>query len=79
MPESQRVLDGLTVVAQVQAALFKEFPTARIYAKNGQVLVNIDAPLSRERALTSEIHHIAEDVAGGKELKVHVWPIIPYD
>ena len=79
MPESQRVLDGLAVVAQVQAALFKEFPTARVYASNGQVLVNIDAPLSKGKALTSEIKHIAEDVAGGKELKVHVWPVIPYD
>jgi len=78
-PESQRVLDGLAVVAQVQAALFKEFPTARVYANNGQVLVNIDAPLSKGKTLTREINHIAEDVAGGKDLKVHVWPVIPYD
>jgi cytidylate kinase len=63
-PESQKLLDDLALAAGVEAALVAEFPTAKVEAKGGEVLVSIKGSLVEEKEVTSRINRIASRVAG---------------
>lgn len=78
-PHSQRLLDDLTLSAQVEAALVKEYPKVSALAKNGEVLVNIRASLVEERSITAKVKRIAEKVEGVKMIDVNIVPFIIED
>jgi len=78
-PESQKILDDLTLAAEVKAALVNEFPTSGVTAKNGAVFVKIEIPLSQQEKTTNAIKIIAENIDGVKEVAVYVIPLIDVD
>ena len=63
-PESQQLLDDMTLAAQVEAALVEEFPTAKVEAKHGEVFVNIQGILTEEQQTVNMIQRIANQTAG---------------
>lgn len=63
-PESQRLIDDLSLAATVEAALVEEFPSAKVEAKNGEVLVSIKGGLTDEEKTTDLIRLIASRAAG---------------
>lgn len=73
---SQRLLDDLTLSAQVEAALVKEFPKVAATGKNGEVFVGVRASLVDEEAVTTKVKRIAEKVEGVKMIHVNVVPFI---
>jgi len=77
--ESQKILDDLTLAAEVKAALVNEFPTSEVTAKNGAVFVKIEIPLSQQEKTTNAIKIIAENIDGVKEVAVYVIPLIDVD
>lgn len=75
-PESQKILDDLTLAAELKAALVDEFPTSEVTAKDSSALVKIEIPLSQQEKATDRIKQIAETVPGVKEVNVHVIPLM---
>jgi cytidylate kinase len=73
-PDSQKVIDNLTLAAEVKAALVREFPTSETSAKDGIVFVKIDAPLIVEEQAADKIKAIAKKIEGVKEVRVNVIP-----
>jgi cytidylate kinase len=63
-PASQKILDDLTLAAQVQAALVEEFPTAQVTAQEGEVFVSLRGSLAEQEEVTARISRIASKVAG---------------
>jgi hypothetical protein len=78
-PESQKIIDDLTLAAEVNAALINEFPKSGVTAKNGAVFVNIEIPLSHQEKTTDAIKRIAENIDGVKEVNVTVTPLLEAD
>jgi cytidylate kinase len=69
-PASQKVLDDLTLAAQVQAALVEEFPTVQVTAHEGEIFVGLKSAQAEQEEVTTRISRIASKVAG-MEVKVH--------
>ena len=78
-PESQKIINDLALAAEVKAALAEEFPTSEVTAKDGSAFVKIEAPLSQQEKVTNGIKRIAENVAGVKEVSIHVIPLMGAD
>jgi cytidylate kinase len=78
-PESQKIINDLTLAAEVKAALVNEFPTSALTAKDGAVYVKIEVRLSQQAKTTDEITRIAEAVNGVKKVEVYVSPLIGVD
>jgi cytidylate kinase len=78
-PESQKIINDLTLAAEVKAALLSEFPTSRVTAKDGSVFVKIEIPLSHQEKTTNALKRIAENIDGVKEVNVYVTPLINVD
>jgi len=77
--DSQRRLDDLTLSAQVDAALVKEFPKVASSARNGEVFVSVRASLVEEQSVAKKVKSIAEKVEGVKMIHVNVVPFIIED
>jgi hypothetical protein len=81
-PESQRILDDLLVAAQVQANLVQEYPTSKVSCRDGEVFINVVAPvtvvapLSAEQEAIGRIRVQAMKVPGVKKVNVSVIPSI---
>jgi len=78
-PESQKILDDLTLAAELKTALVDEFPTSEVTAKDGSGFVKIELPLSQQQKATDRIKQIAETVPGVKVIDVHVIPLMGAD
>ena len=63
-PESQQMMDDLTLAAAIEAALVEELPSAKVEAKNGEVFVNIQGTLGEEKETVDLVQRIANKVAG---------------
>jgi cytidylate kinase len=70
-PESRKILEDLTLAAQVQAALVAGFPSVRVTAKNGKVFVSgVETSLLMEREVIAEVTKLARKVPGVEEITV---------
>jgi cytidylate kinase len=70
-PGSQKILEDLSLAAQVQAALVAGFPSARVTSRKGRVFVsNIEASLLMEREVAGEVTKLARKVPGVEEVTV---------
>jgi hypothetical protein len=84
-PESQGILDDLLVAAQVQANLVHEYPTSKVSCRDGEVFINVVAPvtvvapLSAEQEAIGRIRAQATKVPGVKKVNVNVIPSISSD
>jgi hypothetical protein len=77
--DSQRLLDDLTLSAQVEAVLVNEFPKVTAIAKNGEVFVSVRASLVEEKSVTTKVKRMAEKMEGVKLIHVNVVPFIIED
>lgn len=76
--ESQQIMDDLALAADAKAVLVNEYPTAKTSAKEGVVLVTIEAPLIQEDMISNGINVSLQEVTGIKEIRVHVIPFSLY-
>ena len=74
-PESQRIIDNLSLSAQAEAALVMEFPSVRVVTDEACVHVTIEGPLSLRRHLASKVHGLLVGLVRRKEIQVSVVPI----
>ena len=77
-PESQKALDDLFLAAHVQAHIVEKLPSAQVSAKDGIVVVNVEAPLRVEDTISEEVHKIADNIPGVKEIRLHLIPSLYY-
>jgi len=78
-PKSRELLDDLSLSAQVEAALVREFPKASADAEKGIVYVNIRGSYVDEKIITAKVNRLIEKVAGIKKLNVNVVPHVIED
>jgi len=74
-PQSQQLVDDLTLAAHVKAHLVREWPKVRVTASAGQVLVETEAARAKEAEVAAGINEAVRGVDGVKDLKVTVRPI----
>jgi cytidylate kinase len=74
-PASQKALEDLALAAKVKATIIGQYPTASVTAKAGRVMVHLQAAGVLEPAAEAEIESLTEQIAGVREIKVHVIPI----
>jgi len=77
-PESQKIMDDLSLAADVKAALVNSYPTAEISADDGVVLVKVETSLVHEEQIAKKIKDLGSKVPGVKEIRVHVIPFTLY-
>ena len=73
--ESQRKLQDLLLAARVQAV----FPNEKVLAKDGVVIVKVEAPLIFEKRVADEITQKIDKIQGVKEIRVNVMPTFDSD
>lgn len=78
-PASQRLLDDLSLAAQVEAALVKDFPKVAVDASNAEVYVSVRGSLVDEKMIGARIKKLAQPVAGIKKIHVNVVPFVVED
>jgi cytidylate kinase len=78
-PEGQRMLDDLTLSAQVEAALVNAFPKVKADARNGNVLVSVRGSLIDEESITAKVERIAESVEGVNKIQINIVPFVIED
>ncbi|MFZ5564482.1 MAG: AAA family ATPase [Thermodesulfobacteriota bacterium] len=83
-PESQQILDDLTLAAQVEIALVEDFPKVRVTAAQGAVDVYLTVGLPRHKSRReNEIIRMVEDLAiqigGAHEVRVHLSHSVMHD
>ena len=78
-PESQKIIDDLTLAANVKAALVNDFPTSGVTAKDGTIFVKIGTPLSQQEKTVETINRIAENIEGVKAVDVYATPLLGVD
>lgn len=76
--ESQNKICDQALAAEVKVALVNEFPDAKTSAREGVVLVTIEAPLIQEDMITKRMKEIGQQVTDVKEIRVHVIPFTLY-
>jgi cytidylate kinase len=70
-PASQKAMDDLLLAAQVQAALIKEMPSARVVADQGELLVSLGGAWGEDKKLIAKVDQIVDEV-GGVKIKVRL-------
>ncbi len=78
-PQGQRMLDELTLSAQVEAALIKDFPKVKAHAKRGEVVVSIRASFIDETAIDAKVKDLTRRIEGLKTVQVNIVPFIIED
>jgi cytidylate kinase len=78
-PESQKIIDDLTLAAEVKAALVNEFPSSEVNAKDGNVRITIEVRLSNQAKTTDAIKAIVAGIEGVKTVDVYASPLIGVD
>lgn len=73
-PRSRDLLDDLSLSAQVEAALVREYPKAAADSANGVVYVSVRGSLIDETVITAKVRRLAEKVEGVKALHVTIMP-----
>ena len=71
-PQSRKLLDDLSLSAQVAAALVRDFPKATVDAGNGVVYVNVRGSLVDEKTISAKVRRIVEKVEGVKKVHVNI-------
>jgi cytidylate kinase len=74
-PESQQALDNLALAAKVKARIVGEYPTAKVTAQGGQIMVHLQAAGVVEPAVEARIEALAGNLPGVEEIQVHVIPL----
>jgi cytidylate kinase len=70
-PESQKAMDNLLLAAQVQAALVKEVPSAKVEVEYGELVVSMGVAWGEDKRLIAKVDQIVDDV-GGVKVKVRL-------
>ncbi len=73
-PQSLEMLDDLSLIAQVEAALVRDFPKAKADAVKGVVYLSIRGSLVDEKRITAQVNRLVENVAGVKKVNVNIVP-----
>jgi cytidylate kinase len=69
--ESRKILEDLSLAAQVQTVVVGGFPSARVTARSGKVFVsNVETSLLMEREVAGEVTKLARRVPGVEEVTV---------
>ena len=69
-PESQKLVDEMSLAARVEAALVEEIPSVKVEVKDGEVFISLRGALCADEELMSRVKRLASNVAG-IEVKVN--------
>ena len=75
-PDSQKIMDNLALAAEVKAALVHDFPSAKTKAEDGVILITVEASLLQKDEITKKATSIVEPIAGVKEVRVDITPLL---
>jgi len=74
-PESQKIMDNLVKEAEIKAAIVNICPNAEVRYEDGIVTIHTTLPLEiDEVSLREKIEEACLEIAGVKEVKIHISP-----
>ncbi|MEJ2726219.1 MAG: BON domain-containing protein [Deltaproteobacteria bacterium] len=73
-PESQKAIDDLALAAKVKAQIVEQYPNAKVSARDGWVLVHIEASETLHSEMAGEIECMAGQIPGVRKVSVHLIP-----
>lgn len=73
-PESQQVLNDLTLEARIVAMLVDEFPIVRAKVENGDVLIRVKGPIDGSKEITEQIEDNVNKIEGVNTVRVEISP-----
>ncbi len=69
-PESQGLVDEMSLAARIEAALVQEIPSVKVEVKKGEIFINLRGALREDKELMSRVKRLAANIAG-IDVKVH--------
>jgi len=78
-PQSQKMVEDLSLAAEVRAALVDLKPNVRVQASDGSIRIHANVNESKDMAVVSEMEKIANSIAGVKGVTIEVRPKDPVD
>jgi cytidylate kinase len=63
-PEAQKLVDELSLAAQIESALVQEFPGTKVEAQGGEVFIYVKRAIGDDEDLMARIKRLAANVAG---------------
>jgi cytidylate kinase len=78
-PESQKAVDDLALAAKVKAQIVEQYPNATVSAREGWVLVHLQASETLHSEIVEEIECMARQIPGVKSITVHLVPTTLFD
>jgi len=73
---SQRMIDNLTMAAQIEAELVNEFPSINVTVVDKRVIVNVKGPIDETKEITGKIGDVVNNMIRGATLQVNVIPYV---
>jgi cytidylate kinase len=78
-PESQGAMDDLALAARVKAKIVEKYPISKVTAREGEVLVHVQAAETLTSAIQEDIECMVQPVTGMEKVRVHVIPTTLFD
>jgi len=75
--DSQKSINDLFIVTQVQAALIKDLPMAHINIRDDTVYVYIDSPPSQLKHIVEQVEELTKGIIESKNISVKAYPCVP--
>jgi cytidylate kinase len=69
-PESQKLMDEMSLAARVEATLVEEIPSVKVEVKDGEVFISLRGAMCEDKELMARVKRLASNIAG-IEVKVH--------
>lgn len=63
-PESQKIVDDMSLAARVEATLVQEIPSVKVEAKEGELFIDLKGALCNDEELMARVKRLASNVAG---------------
>ena len=63
-PESQKIVDEMSLAARVEATLVQEIPSVKVEAKDGELFIDLKGALCNDEELMARVKRLASNVAG---------------
>jgi cytidylate kinase len=65
-PEGQKLVDDMSLAAQIEAALIHDIPSIQVEARGTEVFIYLKKDLCKDKELVSRIKRLASDIVGSK-------------
>lgn len=76
--ESRQMMNNLALAAKIEAELINEFPSVKISADNGNIIVSLKGNFEKNEEITLQIEETVKKMKGVETIRINIIPLV-YD